>query len=104
MQGLDGTEAYTRAGNLQVGADGTLQLPNGLPVLSDGGAPIVVRPFATVSRTSATASLDQWTIHSGPIGFFDDGVDFGTDYDDIAAAGTLRQRVDAVVGARQRAS
>jgi flagellar basal-body rod protein FlgF len=42
VQGLDGTEAYTRAGNLQVGADGTLQLPNGLPVLSDGGAPIVV--------------------------------------------------------------
>ncbi|WP_057884307.1 membrane protein insertase YidC [Tsuneonella troitsensis] len=55
-----------------------------------GAGPIVVRPFATVSRTSATASLDQWTIHSGPIGFFDDGVDFGTDYDDIAAAGTLR--------------
>ncbi|ANY18552.1 Membrane protein insertase YidC [Tsuneonella dongtanensis] len=52
-------------------------------------APIVVRPFATVSRTSATASLDQWTIHSGPIGYFDDGVDFGTDYDDIAAAGRL---------------
>ncbi len=48
VQGLDGTEAYTRAGNLQVGADGTLQLPNGLPVLSDGGAPIVVPVDAKV--------------------------------------------------------
>ncbi|MFN6934583.1 MAG: membrane protein insertase YidC [Tsuneonella sp.] len=53
------------------------------------GAPIIVRPFATVSRTSATSSLDQWTIHSGPIGYFDDGVDFGTDYDDIASAGRV---------------
>lgn len=47
-------------------------------------APVIVRPFATVSRTSATASLDQWTIHSGPIGYFGDGVDFGTDYDTVA--------------------
>jgi YidC/Oxa1 family membrane protein insertase len=59
-------------------------------VANASGVPIVVRPFATVSRTSATASLDQWTIHSGPIGYFGDGVDFGTDYDDIAAAGKVR--------------
>ncbi|HSJ77692.1 MAG TPA: membrane protein insertase YidC [Erythrobacter sp.] len=59
-------------------------------VANTGGGPIVVRPFATVSRTSATASLDQWTIHSGPIGYFGDGVDFGTDYEDIASAGKVR--------------
>ncbi|MGX7926794.1 membrane protein insertase YidC [Tsuneonella sp. HG094] len=53
------------------------------------GSAIVVRPFATVSRTSATASLDQWTMHSGPIGYFGDGVDFGTDYDDVATAGRV---------------
>ena len=53
------------------------------------GRAIVVRPFATVSRTSATASLDQWTMHSGPIGYFGDGVDFGTDYDDVATAGRV---------------
>jgi flagellar basal-body rod protein FlgF len=41
VQANDGSEAYTRAGNLQVGPDGTLQLPNGLPVLGDGG-PITV--------------------------------------------------------------
>lgn len=41
VQASDGSEAYTRAGNLQVGADGVLQLPNGLPVLGDGG-PITV--------------------------------------------------------------
>jgi len=41
VQANDGSEAYTRAGNLQVGADGVVQLPNGLPVLGDGG-PITV--------------------------------------------------------------
>jgi flagellar basal-body rod protein FlgF len=48
VQGLDGNEAYTRAGNLQIGADGTLQLPNGLPVLGDGG-PITVPQDARIS-------------------------------------------------------
>lgn len=42
VQGLDGVEAYTRNGSLEVGADGTLQTTTGLPVLSDGGAPITV--------------------------------------------------------------
>jgi flagellar basal-body rod protein FlgF len=38
VQAADGDEAYTRAGSLQLGADGTLQLPNGLPLLGEGGA------------------------------------------------------------------
>lgn len=37
VQGLDGNEAYTRAGHLEVSADGTVQTRNGLTVLSDGG-------------------------------------------------------------------
>jgi flagellar basal-body rod protein FlgF len=37
VQGTDGNEAYTRAGSLQVGADGTLQLSNGLQVVGNGG-------------------------------------------------------------------
>ena len=48
VQALDGNEAYTRAGSLQVGADGTLQLPNGLPVLGDGG-PITLPQDARIS-------------------------------------------------------
>ena len=43
VQAPDGNEAYTRAGSLQVGADGTLQLPTGMPVLGDGGT-ISVQP------------------------------------------------------------
>jgi flagellar basal-body rod protein FlgF len=37
VQGLDGTEAYTRAGALDVDAQGQLVTRNGLAVLGDGG-------------------------------------------------------------------
>lgn len=49
VQGLDGTEAYTRNGHLEVATDGTLVSPGGLPVLSNGGAPLTVPAGATVS-------------------------------------------------------
>lgn len=39
----DGTEAYTRNGNLQLDVNGVLQTKNGLPVVGDGG-PIAVPP------------------------------------------------------------
>ena len=48
VQASDGSEAYTRAGNLQVSSEGVLQLPNGLPVLGDGG-PITLPLNATIS-------------------------------------------------------
>ncbi len=47
VQGLDGTEAYTRAGSLQVNAEGQLVTPSGLPVLGDGG-PITLPTNAAV--------------------------------------------------------
>ena len=49
VQGLDGTEAYTRNGSFEVAADGTLKTNNGLTVLSDGGAPIAVPAGAEVT-------------------------------------------------------
>jgi flagellar basal-body rod protein FlgF len=56
VQATDGSEAYTRAGNLQIGAEGTLQLPNGTQVLGDGG-PITIPSNATVSiATDGTVS------------------------------------------------
>jgi flagellar basal-body rod protein FlgF len=50
VQGLDGTEAYTRAGALDVDAQGQLVTKNGLPVLGDGG-PINVPANSEVSIT-----------------------------------------------------
>ena len=48
VQGLDGTEAYTRGGALDVNAEGTLITVSGLTVLGDGG-PIQVPPNTQVS-------------------------------------------------------
>lgn len=48
VQALDGNEAYTRAGAMELSADGTLQARGGLAVMGDGG-PIVVPQGAEVS-------------------------------------------------------
>jgi flagellar basal-body rod protein FlgF len=60
VQGLDGTEAYTRGGSLDVNADGNLITSSGLTVLGDGG-PIQVPPdtqtsIAADGTVSATAA------------------------------------------------
>ena len=62
VQGLDGNEAYTRAGNLQVNVDGTLTLPNGLPILGDGG-PITV-PADAKLQIAADGTISAKTANS----------------------------------------
>ncbi|MEO8250624.1 MAG: flagellar basal-body rod protein FlgF [Burkholderiales bacterium] len=52
VQGLDGTEAYTRAGAFQISSQGTLVTSSGLVVLSDGGSPIDVPPGAEITIAS----------------------------------------------------
>jgi flagellar basal-body rod protein FlgF len=47
VQALDGTEAYTRAGSLDLNAEGLLVTQSGLPVAGDGG-PITVPPNSTL--------------------------------------------------------
>ena len=44
----DGTEAYTRAGDLQVGADGAVTTAGGRPVLTESG-PLNIPPSTTVT-------------------------------------------------------
>ena len=47
VQGVDGNEAFTRAGNLQVDAVGLLTTADGRPVLGDDG-PIAIPPSETI--------------------------------------------------------
>lgn len=49
LQGLDGTEAYTRNGHFEVSPDGTLVNSQGLPMLSSGGSPITVPANAQIA-------------------------------------------------------
>ncbi len=51
VQVADGSEAYTRAGDLQVSADGQLQTRNGNAVLGDGG-PIAIPPDSKLTIAS----------------------------------------------------
>ena len=51
VQALDGTEAYTRSGSLDVSSDGTLVMRGGLAVLGDGG-PIQLPPNSEISIAS----------------------------------------------------
>jgi flagellar basal-body rod protein FlgF len=54
----DGGEAYTRVGNLQVGADGQLQTMAGRPLIGDGGG-LVVPPGASVTVTDSGQVIAQ---------------------------------------------
>jgi len=68
VQALDGTEAYTRAGALQVSAEGQLITPSGLPVLGDGG-PITVPAGATLEVASdGTISATNASGRPTPVG------------------------------------
>jgi flagellar basal-body rod protein FlgF len=48
VQAKDGSEAYTRAGDLHLSPDGMLMTATGLPVLGDGG-PVSIPPADSVS-------------------------------------------------------
>ena len=52
-------------------------------VANAGTAPLTVKPYALLNRTSKTASLDSWNVRSGPFGAFNDTVDFVPSYDDL---------------------
>jgi flagellar basal-body rod protein FlgF len=64
VQALDGTQAYTRAGSLQVNAEGQLTTPNGLAVLGDGG-PLTV-PADSAIEIAADGTITAQTPSGRP--------------------------------------
>jgi len=68
VQGLDGTEAYTRGGSLDINADGNLVTISGLTVLGDGG-PIQIPPDTRVGiAADGTVSVTDKDGHSTSAG------------------------------------
>ena len=55
-------------------------------VTNGGAAPISIKPIAQIDRTNANADISTFNVHSGPLGSFDQTVDFGTDYEDVSEA------------------
>ncbi len=90
VQSLDGTEAYTRAGALEVREDGTLVNPQGMSMLDAGGAPITVpqgavvqfgsdgtlsarvgnEPVTVVGRLKLVSATPEAPVKRGDDGFF----------------------------------
>jgi len=60
VQAADGTEAYTRAGSLEISGNGVLQTRGGLSVMGDGG-PISVPPDTrvTVGRDGTVSTVPE---------------------------------------------
>lgn len=56
----DGTEAYTRAGSLQISENGVLQTPAGIPVMGDGG-PITIPPDSriTIGEDGTVSTINE---------------------------------------------
>ena len=90
LQALDGTEAYTRAGSLNISADGTLTSSQGLPMLDEAGAPISIpagsdinfgvdgvisvsqagRPPTTAGRLKMVTPTEAQSLQRSADGFF----------------------------------
>lgn len=64
VQAADGSEAYTRAGNLKLTVFGELQTGNGLPVLGNNG-PVVLPPHETV-HIGEDGTLSVQELGQGP--------------------------------------
>ncbi|WBO22136.1 flagellar basal body rod protein FlgF [Sphingomonas abietis] len=62
VQATDGTEAYTRRGDLQVADSGLLVTGDGLPVMGEGGSPITLPPVDSI-RVDNTGVL--WIVPQG---------------------------------------
>lgn len=110
VQSLDGTEAYTRAGALDVDANGLLVTRTGLPVAGDGG-PITVPPNAevmiaedgTVSARTGTARPQaigrlKLVTPAAPMERGTDGLFRARDGNDLAADPAARLQDGALEG------
>jgi flagellar basal-body rod protein FlgF len=109
VQALDGTEAYTRGGSLELSSDGTLTTRSGLPVMGDGG-PLQVPPNSAVSigadgtvsakgadgKNTAIGKLKLVTPEA-PLKRGEDGLFRGAD-GDLAADDTARVQDGALEG------
>jgi flagellar basal-body rod protein FlgF len=110
VQALDGTEAYTRGGSLEVSNDGTLTTRSGLPLLGDGG-PLQVPPNSAVSigvdGTVSARGADGKNTAIGKLKLVtpetalkrgDDGLFRGADGNGLSADDTARVQDGALEG------
>lgn len=110
VQGLDGTEAYTRFGSLTVNAEGNLVTQGGLTVLGDGGPVNVpantepsIAPDGTVSAKQANGRMTtlgklKLVTPEDKLVRGEDGLFRGADGGDLPADATARVQDGALEG------
>lgn len=111
VQALDGQEASTRNGALQVGSDGTLQTRTGLPLVGEGGplvipqgATVTIGPDGTVSAkvgNQAATQIGRLKLTADPVGELRksaDGLLRRVDAQDSVADPTVRITQGALEG------
>lgn len=110
VQALDGTEAYTRAGALDVSADGTLVTRNGLTVLGDGGpinvpqnTEVTIGADGTLSGRAANGRIStigrlKLATPEAPLQRGDDGLFRAADGNPLAADANARLEAGALEG------
>jgi flagellar basal-body rod protein FlgF len=110
VQALDGTEAYTRAGALQVSAEGQLVTPSGLAVLGDGGpialpndAEISIGADGTLSAKAANGRIGsigrlKLVTPEAPLARGDDGLFRAADGSELPADANARVQDGALEG------
>ena len=113
VQGLDGTEAYTRNGAFEVAPDGNLVTGTGLPVLNTGGSPIAVPAGASLTLgkdgtvtaqvgTQAPSSLGRVKLATptadDPLQRSEDGLFRSTSGDPLPADATATLQTGALEG------
>ncbi len=57
-------------------------------VANTGDDAAVIQPFALIKRTSTTATRDEFIVHSGPIGVFEETLQDPHSYDELADLGS----------------
>ena len=110
VQALDGTEAYTRGGSLDVSPEGTLTTRNGLSVLGDGGpiqvpanSEISIAGDGTVSARTGNQAPQavgrlKLVTPEAPMTRGEDGLFRGADGGDLPADATARLQDGALEG------
>ncbi|WP_310467067.1 membrane protein insertase YidC [Sphingomonas sp.] len=56
---------------------------------------IAVRPYGLVSRAAQSEDPDGWTMHVGPMAYFNGAANYDVDWDDLDEAGASGQRFDS---------
>jgi YidC/Oxa1 family membrane protein insertase len=59
-------------------------------VINRGTGAVAARPYALVSRASASADPDSWTMHVGPVGVFNGRANYDVGFDDLVEEGDQR--------------